>query len=70
VLVLASGQLVAWTMMHKDLATMVGKTPNATTRICENDFQPTLKLLRDIARAPDVSICELLIDPRPQKNSY
>lgn len=46
---------------HKDLAEMVGKTPSAITRICNNDFQPTLKLLREIAVAIDVDIRELLI---------
>lgn len=54
-------------IQHKELAAMVGKTPSAITRICNNDFQPTLKLLREIAIALDVSICELLIDPRKEK---
>ncbi|RFS21435.1 XRE family transcriptional regulator [Chitinophaga silvatica] len=54
-------------LMHKDLAAMVGKTPSAITRICNNDFQPTLKLLREIAIVLDVCICELLIDPRKEK---
>lgn len=52
---------------HKELAGMVGKTPSAITRICNNDFQPTLKLLREIAIVLDVSICELLIDPKKEK---
>lgn len=52
---------------HKDLAEMVGKTPSAITRICNNDFQPTLKLLREIAVAIDVDIRELLI-PTKQKS--
>ena len=54
-------------IMHKDLAAMVGKTPSDITRICNNDFQPTLKLLREIAIALDVSICELLIDPKNER---
>lgn len=55
-------------IQHKDLAAMVGKTPSAITRICNNDFQPTLKLLREISIAINVSICELLIDPVKERN--
>lgn len=46
---------------YKDLAAMVKKTPSSISRICNNDFQPTLKLLREIARALKVDIRELLI---------
>ncbi len=46
---------------HKELAKMVGIAPNSITRICNNEFQPTLKLLREIALALDVDIRELLI---------
>ncbi len=46
---------------HKDLAGKVKKTPNTITRICNNDSQPTLKLLRAIAIALDVDIRDLLI---------
>ena len=53
-------------IQHKELAKLVGKTPSAITRICNNDFQPTLKLLREIAIVLDVSMCELLIDPRKE----
>jgi transcriptional regulator with XRE-family HTH domain len=49
---------------HKQLAAMVGKTPSAITRICNNDFQPTLKVLRDIAIVLDVDIRELLISTK------
>ncbi|HEY9256742.1 helix-turn-helix transcriptional regulator [Chitinophaga sp.] len=52
---------------QKDLAEMIGKTPSAVTRMCNNNFQPTLKVLRDIAIALDVSMCDLLIDPRKEK---
>ena len=41
---------------HKDLAIKVGIAPNSVTRICNNEFQPTLKLLRDMALALDVDI--------------
>jgi len=46
---------------QKLLAEMVGKAPNTITRICNNDSQPTLKLLREIALALDVDIRELLL---------
>ena len=34
---------------HKELAIRVGIAPNSVTRICNNEFQPTLKLLREMA---------------------
>ncbi len=46
---------------HKDLAKIVGLVPNSITRICNNESQPSLKLLRDIAIAVDVDIRELLV---------
>lgn len=46
---------------YKALAGMVNKTPSSISRICNNDFQPTLGLLREIARALKVDIRELLI---------
>lgn len=46
---------------YKALAEMVGKTPSSISRICNNDFQPTLGLLRNIARVLKVDIRELLI---------
>jgi len=46
------------------LAIRVGIAPNSVTRICNNEFQPTLKLLREIALALDVDIRELLIPTR------
>ena len=49
---------------HKELAMRVGIAPNSVTRICNNEFQPTLKLLRAIALALDVDIRELLIPTR------
>ena len=50
---------------HKELAIRVGIAPNSVTRICNNEFQPTLKLLREMALALDVDIRELLISTRP-----
>ena len=46
---------------HKDLAGKVKKTPNTITRICNNESQPTLKLLRQIALDLDIDIRELLV---------
>lgn len=46
---------------HKDLAEMVNKSPNTITRICNNESQPTLGFLREIALVLDVDIRELLV---------
>ncbi len=46
---------------QRALAEMVGMVPNSITRICNNESQPTLKLLREIALVLDVDIRELLI---------
>lgn len=46
---------------QKRLAEMVGKAPNTITRICNNESQPTLKFLREIALALDVDIRQLLV---------
>jgi transcriptional regulator with XRE-family HTH domain len=48
-------------MTQKDLAEKVNRTPTTITRICNNESQPTLKLLREIAIALDVDIRELLL---------
>ena len=48
-------------IQQKELAKKVGKAPNTITRICNNESQPTLKLLYEIAKALDVDIRELLI---------
>ena len=46
---------------QKELAQRVDKAPNTITRICNNESQPTLKMLREIAIALDVDIRDLLI---------
>jgi transcriptional regulator with XRE-family HTH domain len=51
---------------HKDFAKMVKKTPNTITRICNNEQQPSLKVLRDMAIALDVDISELLVPTKPK----
>ncbi len=48
-------------MTHKELAERVSKTPNTITRICNNESQPTLKFLREIALVLNVDIRDLLI---------
>lgn len=53
---------------QKQLAEMVGKAPNTITRICNNDSQPTLKLLREIALALDIDIRELLVPTKDSPN--
>lgn len=52
---------------QKALAEMVSKTPNTITRICNNESQPTVKLLREIAIALEVNVQELLV-PTPAKS--
>ncbi len=54
---------------QKQLAESVGKAPNTITRICNNDSQPTLKLLREIALALDVDIRELLVPTKEHTNN-
>jgi putative transcriptional regulator len=51
---------------HKDFAKMVKKTPNTITRICNNEQQPSLRVLRDMAIALDVDISELLVPTKPK----
>jgi len=46
---------------QRELAKRVNKTPNTITRICNNESQPTLKLLREISLALDVDIRDLLL---------
>lgn len=48
-------------MTHRAFAEMVGMVPNSITRICNNESQPTLKLLRKFALVLDVDIRELLV---------
>lgn len=47
-------------LMHKDFAKMVDMTPNSITRICNNIQQPSLKVLRQMARALGVDVCKLI----------
>lgn len=45
---------------HKDFASMVSRTPNSISRICNNEAQPSLKFLREMALILDVDISDLL----------
>ncbi len=46
---------------HKDFARTMKKAPNTITRICNNEQQPSLLVLRAMALALDVDISELLV---------
>ena len=48
-------------MSHKDFAKVVKKTPNTVTRICNNEQQPSLAFLRQMALALNIDIRELLV---------
>ncbi len=48
-------------LTQRELAKRVKKAPNTITRICNNESQPTLKLLREISLALDVDIRDLLL---------
>jgi putative transcriptional regulator len=54
-------------MSHKDFAKMMKKTPNTITRICNNEQQPSLKMLRAMAITLDVDISELLVPTKPRR---
>lgn len=53
-------------LSQKDLAKLVDRTPTTISRICKNENQPTLALLREIAIALNVDICELLVPVKPK----
>ncbi len=50
---------------HKHFANLVSKTPNAISRICSNETQPSLKFLREMAIVLNVDIFKLLIRTKP-----
>jgi putative transcriptional regulator len=52
---------------HKDFAKMLDKTPNTITRICNNEQQPSLKVLREMAMALDVDVCELIVPTKSRR---
>jgi putative transcriptional regulator len=58
--------LVEQGVTQKELARLVDRTETTISRICNNDSQPTLELLRQIAEVIDVDIRELLISTKPK----
>jgi putative transcriptional regulator len=60
--------LVERGITQRELAKAVKRTYSAVSRICTNDSQPTLYLLRDIAAYLGVDIRELLM-PTPNKHN-
>lgn len=52
---------------HKDFAKKVSKTPNTISRICNNETQPSLKFLREMAVTLNVDISELLIRTKSEE---
>ncbi|MBI3133661.1 MAG: helix-turn-helix transcriptional regulator [Bacteroidetes bacterium] len=51
-------------MTMAQLAKLVDRNPDSISRICRNESQPTLKLLKKIALALDVDIKDLLISTK------
>jgi transcriptional regulator with XRE-family HTH domain len=51
---------------HKDFAKLMKKAANTITRICNNEQQPSLPVLRKMAIALDVDISDLLIRTKPK----
>lgn len=52
---------------QKEFAHMIKKTPNTITRICNNEMQPSLKLLQQMAITLDVDISELLYSTKAKE---
>lgn len=52
---------------HKDFARLMKKAPNTITRICNNEQQPSLAALREMAITLDVDISELLVPTKQKK---
>ena len=53
--------LVEHEISHKQFAQMVKKTPNTITRICNNQQQPSLIFLREMAETLNINVCDLLV---------
>jgi len=51
---------------QKDFAEMLSVTPHTISRICNNDTQPSLKLLRKMALILEIDIRDLLV-PTPSR---
>ena len=53
---------------QKELAGLVGITPQSITRMCNNKSQPNVRMLWKIALALDVDIKDLLVSTKSTKN--
>lgn len=54
-------------IQQKEFAAMINVTPHTISRICLNETQPSLKLLRKMAIILDVEICDLLVPIKPKR---
>lgn len=54
-------------LSHKEFAKMLKKAPNTITRICNNEQQPSLETLRQMALVLEIDVRDLL-HPTPAKN--
>ncbi|HEY5751245.1 MAG TPA: helix-turn-helix transcriptional regulator [Chryseolinea sp.] len=54
-------------MAQKDFAEMLSVTPHTISRICKNDTQPSLKLLRKMALILEIDIRDLLFSTPAKK---
>lgn len=52
---------------QKDFAEMMTVTPHTISRICNNDTQPSLRLLRKMALTLEIDIRDLLVPTAPKK---
>ena len=59
--------LVDKEVSQKDLAEKLSVSKNTISRICRNETQPSLKLLRKVAVILDVEIYELLVPLKQKK---
>jgi putative transcriptional regulator len=52
---------------QKELAEKLSVSQNTISRICTNETQPSLKLLRKMAIMLDVELCDLLVPIKSRK---
>ncbi len=52
--------LVNSDISQKELAAKINRTPQSVSRICNNQVQPSIELLREIAKVLNVNVQELL----------
>lgn len=59
--------LVDKDISQKEFAKKLSVSQNTISRICTNETQPSLKLLRKMAVILDVEICDLLVPIKSKK---